>query len=111
MTKNLFLDDERNPADVTWIDIGTGPWDIVRTQEQFEDYLLANGMPDRISFDNDLGDGMGEGIFCVHWLVDAVLDGQVTWNPNFTFTVHSKNPVAAKSITALLNNFIKFQAS
>lgn len=113
MKDYLFLDDERVPHDVTW----NGNhrlyqydylWDIVRTQPQFEAYILANGIPNVISFDNDLGTGMGEGIFCAQWLVDQVLDMNVKWNPNAMFLVHSKNNQAGPRITSLLNNFISF---
>lgn len=113
MKDYLFLDDERVPHNVTW----NGNhrlyqydylWDIVRTQTEFEAYILANGIPSVVSFDNDLGVGMGEGIFCVSWLVDQVLDEKVKWNPETKFLVHSKNPVAAERIRGLLDQFIKF---
>lgn len=109
MKRFLFLDDERWPKDVTWIQIPDVQWDIVRTQADFEYYINELGIPDHISFDNDLGDGMGEGIFCAQWMVDQVLDGRLDWNPEFRYTVHSKNPVAADRIRGLLDNFIKFQ--
>lgn len=105
---NIFLDDERFPRDVTWIKLPECDWSIVRTQAEFEELVLADGIPDHISFDNDLGIGCGEGIFCAQWLVDQVLDGNVKWNPNFKFTVHSKNNVAAERIICLLTNFISF---
>lgn len=104
----LFLDDERNPQDVTWITLRDGEWDIVRNQDEFQEYILKNGLPSMISFDNDLGEGMGEGIFCAKWLVDSILDGEVKWNPRFQFTVHSKNNVAAERINGLLSSFIEF---
>lgn len=104
----LFLDDERDPSDVTWIDLPGYDWDIVRNQAQFEHHLSAFGIPDHISFDNDLGTGMGEGIFCAQWMVDQVLDGFLKWNPDFVYTVHSKNNIAASRISGLLNPFIQF---
>lgn len=113
MKDYLFLDDERVPHDVTW----NGNhrlyqydylWDIVRSQPQFEAYILEHGIPSVVSFDNDLGTGMGEGIFCAQWLVDQVLDGNVKWNPDATFLVHSKNGVAAKRIEGLLTPFVQY---
>lgn len=110
----LFLDDEREPEDVTWINLPVYDWDIVRTQAQFEHHLTVFGIPDHISFDNDLGEdaetkvGMGEGILCAHWLVEKVLDDELKWNPNFTYTVHSKNPIAAERIIGLLDPFISY---
>lgn len=107
---NIFLDDERFPHDVTWIELPLRKWDILRTQEAFEQFVLMYGLEniDHISFDNDLGDGMGEGIFCAQWMVNQVLDGKINWNPNFTYTIHSKNNVAAERIKGLLDPFIQF---
>ncbi len=107
MKTYVFLDDERNPEDVTWLLLPDYDWDIVRTQEQFEHHVKAFGIPDHISFDNDLGTGMGEGIFCAQWMVNAVLDGELEWNPNFQFTVHSKNNIAEERIFGLLTPFIR----
>lgn len=107
MKTYLFLDDERVPSDVTWITMPDYDWDIVRNQAQFEHHVTSFGIPDHISFDNDLGDGMGEGIFCAQWLVDQVLDGNLEWNPEFKFTVHSKNNIAANRIIGLLDPFIQ----
>ncbi len=51
----LFLDDERNPNDVTWIVLEKGQYDIVRSFDEFKTYVLFHGIPSVISFDNDLG--------------------------------------------------------
>lgn len=104
----LFLDDERNPEDVTWIALPNYDWDIVRTQAQFEHHVTVFGIPDHISFDNDLGPSKEEGIHCAQWMVDQVLDGYLKWNPNFTFTVHSKNNIATERIFGLLDPFISY---
>ena len=106
----IFLDDERFTYDVTWIELPKGSWVTLRTQDEFEEYIKISGIPDHISFDNDLGTGFGEGIFCAQWMVDQVLDGKIKWNPNFTYTVHSKNNVAAERIKGLLDPFIQFMA-
>ena len=103
---HLFLDDERYPADVTWVNIGRGPWTIVRTQRQFENHVIWYGIPPHISFDNDLGDGNGEGIYCAHWLVNRVLDGDAVFPDSFTYSVHSMNGVAADRIRGLLDGFL-----
>lgn len=90
------------PGDVTWIELHEGPYDVVRTQEEFEQYCTTHGIPDIISFDNDLGIGCGEGRKCARWLVEQVLDGKMVFPEGFRFTVHSKNPVAAKWIEQYL---------
>ncbi len=82
-------------------------FDIVRTYEDFVDYIKVNGLPQFISFDNDLGlDQNGEiapdGYAAAKWLVyESGLD-----LINLKFNVHSANPVAAKQIEGLLNNYI-----
>jgi hypothetical protein len=107
---NIFLDDERFPEDVTWIELPSVEWTIVRTQEEFQQLIIATGLQNvnHISYDNDLGEGMREGIFCAQWLVDEILDGRLDWNPAFRYTVHSKNNIAAERIRGLLDPFIKF---
>lgn len=82
-------------------------FDIVRTYKDFVDYVKKNGLPDFISFDNDLGlDENGEvapdGYAAVKWLVyESKLDLS-----NLKYKVHSANPVAAKQIDGLLTNYI-----
>lgn len=94
------------PGDVTWVELHNGPYDIVRTQDEFEAYLVQHGIPEIISFDNDLGIGCGEGRKCVRWMVERVLDGDLEFPENFQFTVHSKNPVAEKWIRQYLEQFL-----
>lgn len=100
--RKLFLDDERMPGDVTWIALHEGPYDIVRTQDEFEAYCLEHGIPMVVSFDNDLGTGCGEGRKCARWMVEQILDGVLSFPKGFQFTVHSKNPVAARWIEQYL---------
>ncbi len=104
--KTLFLDDERNPSDVTWVAIGNHQWTIVRNYQEFVAYMAAHGVPDVISFDNDLGEAK-EGIDCAHFMVSAIMDGEPL-PPGFSYTVHSKNNVAAERIKGLLDPFLKF---
>ena len=82
-------------------------FDIVRTYDDFVAYILANGLPEFISFDNDLGlDENGvvapDGYAAAKWLVyKSGLD-----LVNLEFKIHSANPVAAEQIKGLLNNYI-----
>ncbi len=110
MTYRLFLDDERIPGDVTWVELppGPGPWIIVRTQDEFESYITKHGMPDVISFDNDLGRGNGEGRKCVKWLVEQVMDGAMVFPPHFTYSIHSKNVPATIWMHHYLERFFRF---
>lgn len=83
-------------------------FDIVRTYDEFVHYVRSKGLPNFISFDNDLGlDDNGnvapDGYAAAKWLVyKSELD-----LINLEFEVHSANPVAAEQIRGLLNNYIK----
>ncbi len=62
--KNLFLDDVREVKDAFLYDDGSmlenasniprGNWDVVRSYDQFVDWVSENGIPDVVSFDVDL---------------------------------------------------------
>lgn len=119
MMKYLFLDDERKPGDVTWVLIGGvgswgATWEIVRSCEDAKAWVLANGFPDVISFDHDLGLKHYEGDYSdemtgydfAKWLVEYDLDTH-TMPANFKFTVHSKNPTGSENIRCLLENYIR----
>nr|WP_321411250.1 cyclic-phosphate processing receiver domain-containing protein [uncultured Carboxylicivirga sp.] len=105
--KKLFLDDIRT-IDMVYDKSMESEYDIVRTYEDFVDYILKNGLPDFISFDNDLGLGEDgevapDGYAAAKWLVyESGLD-----LINLKFNVHSANPVAAKQIEGLLTNYIR----
>lgn len=106
--KKLFLDDIRT-VDMVYDKSETPSFDVVRSYKAFVLYIKKNGLPDFISFDNDLGlDETGEvamdGYAAAKWLVyKSGLDLR-----NLKFKVHSANPVAAEQIRGLLNNYLKF---
>lgn len=116
--KKLYLDDIRTPIDETW--------DIVRSYNEFVDYITTNGIPDLISFDHDLAvehmndyydyqanginvinyDTFTEktGMDCAKWLVDYCIDNNVELKQ---VTVHSANPAGSENILGLINNYNK----
>jgi len=106
--KHLFLDDIRS-ADMVYQPIFSPTFDVVRSYEEFVNYITTFGLPAFISFDNDLGlDTNGEvaldGYAATKWLIyESGLDLS-----NLQFAVHSANPVAAEQIKGLLSNYIKF---
>lgn len=104
MGYHLFLDDERNPEDVTWVDLPNVDWVICRTYDEFVATVTKLGLPVSVSFDNDLGEPQ-EGKHCAFWLVDWMMDNHVS-PAGLTWTVHSKNPVAAETIDTYLSNFV-----
>ena len=90
--KEEYLEIEDEPCEVIW----------VKTQSEFDDYIKENGLPDLISFDNDLGIGNGEGYECAKWVVEYCMDNHKQlpeWH------VHSANQVAKENIENLLRNF------
>lgn len=94
---NLFLDDERIPTDVFWNgDIYQNlNWSIVRTFDEFKKHILEYGIPELISFDNDLGEEK-EGWDCAKWLCEKYcVDNKIRLNK---ITVHSKNTAVSKKI-------------
>ncbi|PKD17606.1 hypothetical protein APR41_05185 [Salegentibacter salinarum] len=106
--KKLFLDDLRT-VDMVYDYIQISEFEVVRSYDEFVAYIQKNGLPDFISFDNDLGlNELGEvapdGYAAAKWLVyESGLDLR-----ELQFKVHSANPVAADQIRGLLNNYIKF---
>ncbi len=104
----LFLDDIRT-AKMVYPNMEDNDFVIVRDYNSFIEKIKDSGLPDFISFDNDLGlneDGniALDGYACSKWLVyKSGLDIS-----NLRFRVHSANPVAKIQIESLLNNYIKF---
>ncbi|MGB3465312.1 MAG: cyclic-phosphate processing receiver domain-containing protein [Cyclobacteriaceae bacterium] len=106
--KKLFLDDLRT-VNMVYATDEIENFTLVRSYYEFVDFIRLNGLPDFISFDNDLGvetDGTlaPDGYAAAKWLVyESGLDLS-----NLRFKVHSANPVAAEQIRGLLTNYIRF---
>jgi hypothetical protein len=104
--KKLFLDDIRT-IDMVYDKSMETEFDLVRTYKEFVEYIKLNGLPNFISFDNDLGlDDNGEvaldGYAATKWLVyESNLDLK-----KLEFKVHSANPIASEQIRGLLTNYI-----
>ncbi len=91
----LYLDDIRNPK--------TTGWDIVRSYEEFVEYINTNGLPEIMSLDHDLGT-FKSGYDCVKWLVyEKRLDLR-----EVDINVHSANPVGREDMESLINNWKKW---
>lgn len=106
--KWLFLDDVRT-VDMVYTENMISQFHVVRTYNEFVEYIKQNGLPEFISFDNDLGlaqDGTvaPDGLAAAKWLVyQSGLDLK-----DLKFKVHSANPVASEQIKGLLNNYLAF---
>lgn len=116
--KGLYLDDIRSPRPSSYEEID---WTIVRSYDEFVDYIQNNSMPDIISFDHDLGDehmkfvldNAGKeavdipyesfkektGLDAAKYLTDLCMENHVKIP---TCTIHSANPWGANNIYAHL---------
>lgn len=132
---NLFLDDIRFPCDVSHYVSNPDlkkfycetEFDIVRSYNEFRDYIIDNGVPDLISFDHDLADEhyhpsmySGPEVYnknydsfrektgydCAKFLIEYCMDHGVDL-PHYL--VHSMNPSGKLNIESILDNFSKFQ--
>jgi len=98
-TVRMYIDDIRDPK---------GEFDVVvRTSEEAINWMFANqSAPDFISFDHDLG-GDDTAMKVVKFMISADMDLGGEFIPdNFTFFVHSANPVGAANITGYLNAYL-----
>jgi len=107
---NLFLDDDRAPADVFWkkeVEYVKTRWVVVRTAQDFKDQITYNGIPAFVSLDNDIQDFTGPdkteiiGLDLAKWLVNFCIDHQL---PFPHVVSHSKNIVDQPKIEALFKN-------
>ena len=100
---NIFIDDERFPPD------DGKDWEIMRTMQEVIDLIkIRDSMGVKISFisfDHDLGDGVPTGMDIVKWLCDYDMDNQIFAN-DFSFYVHSQNPVGKANIEGYLNQYL-----
>lgn len=106
MTYKLFIDDERFPKDEDFI--------ITRSFKETIEYLKKNWCPVFITFDHDLGLNKDwkelNWYDIVKWIVEKDLKSNWKFIPtNFSFSVHSMNPVGRKNIEDYFNNYLKFK--
>lgn len=127
MSYNLFLDDMRNPIDCTKYIKNNKmykklKWVIVRSYDEFKDYIINHGIPNIISFDHDLSyehymyqgceipyENLDEktGYHCAEWMINYCIDNDFNI-PNMIF-VHSMNVVGSENIKSLFNSYLKFK--
>lgn len=99
---NMFLDDERNPVLIK-------SFDIVRSSDEAISHMQDKGCPRFISFDHDLG-GDDTAMRVVHWMIDHDLELCGEWIPfDFSFYVHSQNPIGAENIANTLQRYLDFR--
>ncbi len=107
MGYKLFLDDVRD-VQMVYNKFTNVDFIVVRNFDAFVKVISEKGLPEFLSFDNDLGEDsngslLKDGYDCAKWLVyESGLDLR-----NLNFKVHSANPIASVQIESLLNNYIK----
>lgn len=106
--KGLFLDDTRNPEDVTWMIYPPNiQWTIVRTYDDFMIEVSCTNY-DIITFDHDIQDFFEgkeyTGYDCLKFLIN-MSDAYNTPLPKCLF--HSKNPIGKENMKCYYNNYIR----
>lgn len=115
MTYKLFIDDERYTHEVVWAPADvrasyeTDTWLIARNMTEVMDIVKSLGMPSFVSFDHDLGDGERTGYDIAKAMVDMDMDGTEVFPADFSFYVHSQNPVGKKNIENYLDNYFNYR--
>lgn len=96
----LFIDDIRNPS--------SNDFAVVRSYSDAIAYMNSKGCPEFISFDHDLGRAdLKTGFDIAKWMVDKDLNAGGNFIPeDFSYDVHSANPVGAANIRGLLDNYL-----
>ncbi len=102
----MYLDDLRVPIEE--FDF------IVRSYDEAITIIKTDGVPNFISFDHDLGVDDDEkllksGYDLAKWLVESDLDNEYKIPDNFTYKVHSQNPVGKQNIISLLDSYLKYR--
>lgn len=107
----IFLDDERFPAD----NANTDRWIICRTKAELIALVESSPAPiEHISFDHDLNDEdpSTTGDACAKWLIERDLDHPFsTLALDFSFHVHSQNPVGGRNIAKRMLHYLEYRDS
>ena len=98
----MFIDDERFPVDDSFT--------ICRSSNEAINHVKANGLPIFVSFDHDLG-GDDTSIIFINWLIEHILDNNLSFYERFDYYVHSQNPIGAVNIRNKIDSFIKYLRS
>lgn len=111
--KGLFLDDERNPQDATWMQYPEAiEWVVVRTFSEFVKEVTSQGF-DLISLDHDLQDfSKGSemtGYDCLKFYCNFI-DLHNLALPRLV-VVHSMNPIGKVNIMSYWKNFLRVKIS
>ena len=102
---SMYLDDLRTPIE----DFDC----VVRSFEEAVEIFKKHGVANLISFDHDLGINNGKicksGLDVAKWIVKNDFKDEYKIPLDFSFKVHSQNPVGKKNIESLLTNYLKYK--
>lgn len=105
MTRPIYLDDLRTPTTER-------DWEICRSYEEAVRFVEEHGCPSYISFDHDLGDDVPTGHDFAKWLTERDMDADGKLIPaDFSYNIHSANPVGVGNIAGILNGYLRFRGS
>lgn len=110
----IFLDDERNVSDVTWVKYPEGlDWCVVRTMRDFMFVITQAPFEDIsvISFDHDIADYNADGCEvtgydCLKWLVEYCLENDEDL-PDCIF--HTQNIIGKLNMESYYANTLAYQ--
>ena len=97
MPYKMFIDDLRDPV--------TDDWVITRSSSAALEHMREHGCPVEISFDHDLG-GDDTAIRVVKEMAEMDMDNPGFIPNEFTFSVHSANPVGAQNLRGFLESYL-----
>ena len=126
MGYHLFLDDEREPKDVKWIELPPVAWVVVKNYKAFVETIKRDGIPTTISFDHDLADEHYQeytvahdermlsfgtirydrlkektGYDCAKWLAELCVERNV---PIPLYYIHTLNPIGRQNIFSVMES-------
>ncbi|MGE4382461.1 MAG: cyclic-phosphate processing receiver domain-containing protein [Arcobacter sp.] len=102
----MYLDDIRTP--INDYDV------IVRSYNEAIEFVKNKGIPSFISFDHDLGcnekgNVLKSGYDFAKWLVEMDIENIYKFPNDFSFEIHSANPIGKNNINSILNNYLIFK--
>lgn len=95
----LFIDDERDPVTDGWVTARTSNSAINACVERWS-------LPNEIAFDHDLG-GEDTTRKFVLWMFDVLEKGIYRLPKDFKYSIHSQNPIGARSIRLYMEDIIR----
>lgn len=114
----IFLDDERLPTDVTWVEYPNNIlWLVKNRATDFMSCISQTAREDFknlvISFDHDIQSYTPEGTEetgydCLKYLVNYLIELGVDKDGLPSVYFHTMNPIGKKNMESYWNNFVKY---